>query len=225
MPPRIARAALGLCVLLAATSCVRREGRNDECRWPHEVLAPLDLSQIGQLRHLAADAQFAEELGIRHGDAFRGQESVEERARRTQECTARLVNYLSMLHSVTVEDVEQARARREIRVDIVAVFAPMAVVFGTVAFFVTGKVQQRFPSGPPFIVTTLLVSAVVAAAGVLLGELWSWLVEMIRVGNGHLSYRALRLPWTRHRTEILLAGVAIFLLTSWYRSRRPVEAP
>jgi hypothetical protein len=220
MAPRAARLTLGVCVLLAATSCVRREGRNTECQWPPEVLAPLDLSQTGQLRHLAADAQFAEELGIRHGDAFRGKESVDERGRRTQECTSRLVNYLAMLHSVSVEDVERARARRETRVDVVAVFAPMAVVFGTIAFFVAGKVQERFPSGPPFIVTTLLLSAVVAAAGVLAGELWSWLVEIARVGNGHLSYRALRLPWTRHRTEILLAGVAIFLLTSWYRSRR-----
>jgi len=215
-----AAAGAGLVLMLSATGCVRREGVNADCRWPPEAVAPLDLSESGHLRHLAGDAQFAEELGIRHGDAFRGRESVEERGRRVEECTARLMTYLSMLHSVPVEDLERARARRETRVDVVAVFAPMAVVFGTLAHAVAGRIRRRFQSGVPLIVATLIVALAVAGAGVMIGELWSWLVEIVRVGDSHLSYRAFRMPWTRHRGAIFAAGTVIFLVIAWFRSRK-----
>jgi hypothetical protein len=45
-----------------------------------------------------------------------------------------------------------------------------------------------------FLTATTFVSIVASAAGVMIGEFWSWLVEMIRVDDSHLSYRALRLP-------------------------------
>jgi hypothetical protein len=215
-----AAAGVGLILMLSANGCVRREGRNADCQWPQEAVAPLDLSGTGHVRHLAGDAQFAEELGIRHGDAFRGRESVEERGRRVEECTARLMTYLSMLHSVPLGDVERARARRETRVDVVAVFAPMAVVFGTLAYAVAGRIRRRFPSGVPRVVATLLVALAVAGAGVMIGELWSWLVEIVRVGDSHLSYRAFRLPWTRYRGAIFAAGTMIFLVMAWTRSRK-----
>src|SRR5580765_3552614 len=105
----------------ALAGCVRRDGLNADCRWPHEAVSPLDLSNAYQQRHLAGDAQLAEELGIRHGDAYRGRESVEERGRRATECTGELVALVAQLHSVRVDAVELARLHREVRVDLVAV--------------------------------------------------------------------------------------------------------
>src|SRR6185295_4070837 len=168
------RASLGVLLLISLTSltgCVRRDGRNNDCQWPAEAPAPLDLSNLAHERHLAADAQFAEELAIRHGDSFRGRESVEERGRRVEACTAQLFTWIVRLHDVTMEDVERARAWRETRVDLVTVFAPMALAFGVVAVFAAGRVRRRFPAGEMVaeIVATVLVSAVVSGAMVLLG--------------------------------------------------------
>src|SRR5580765_4056754 len=113
----------------ALAGCVRRDGLNADCRWPPEAVSPLDLSNEYQQRHLAGDAQLAEELGIRHGDAYRGRESVGERGRRSAACTSTLVAIIAQLHSVGVDAVERARLHREMRVDIVAVALPMACVF------------------------------------------------------------------------------------------------
>ena len=55
-----------------------------------------------------------------------------------------------------------------------------------------------------------VTSAVVSTAGMLVGELWSGAVEMLRVGNGHLSYRADRIPWGQHRASLFFCGVLLF---------------
>lgn len=224
------RALLAGLLALCLAGCVRRDGVNAECRWPNEMPSPLDLREPGQMRHLVADAQFAEELGIRHGDSFRGRETVEERGRRVDACTAGLVEWIVRLHDVSPDDVQRAREHREIRVDIVTVFAPMALCFGVVAWWAAARVRRRFPAGEvwPALVATLLVSIVASGAAVLVGDLWSWIVEMIRVGDGHLSYRAFRLPWSRHRLAIFAAGVVVFWGVAAWRARAArgrVEGP
>lgn len=216
------RILLSLLLALSLSACVRREGLNDTCQWPPESPAPLDVRDPAHLRHLTADAQFAEELAIRHGDSFRGRESVEERGRRVEACTTQLMAWIAILHNVTTNDVQRARERRELRVDVVAVFAPMALFFGVVAALVAGRVRRRFPleERGPAIVATLLVSVVTSGAVVLLGELWSWMVEMVRVGDSHLSYRAFRMPWGRHRLAIFVIGAVLFWAIAWWRYRR-----
>jgi hypothetical protein len=54
---------------------------------------------------------------------------------------------------------------------------------------------------------------------VLLGELWSWTVEMVRVGDAHLSYRAFRMPWVRHRPALFAIGMALCWVVVWWRYR------
>jgi hypothetical protein len=39
-------------------------------------------------------------------------------------------------------------------------------------------------------------------------------MEGIRLGTGHLGYRALRLPWSHHRFEIFVIGVVLFWLVA-----------
>ena len=48
----------------------------------------------------------------------------------------------------------------------------------------------------------------------MLGEVWIWVVEGFRVGNGHMSYRGDRLFWARHRFELFAAALLIFWLGS-----------
>jgi hypothetical protein len=220
------RACLTLLLAAAVAGCVRREGLNTDCHWPNEAPAPLDLRNVTHERHLSQDAQFAEELAIRHGDSFRGREDVAERGRRVDACTAELFTWIVRLHDVSLDDVQRARARRELRVDLVTVFAPMALFFGVVATFAAGRVRRRFPPEErwPALVATLLVSVIVSGAVVLLGELWSWVVEMVRVGDSHLSYRAFRMPWGRHRLALFAMGAVLFWMIAWWRYRRVYDS-
>jgi hypothetical protein len=211
-----------LVVLASTAACVRREGRNDNCEWPNEKIAPLDIDNPAHRRHVTVDAQFAEELGIRHGDSFRGQETIEERGRRVEACTDRLLAWIVVLHSVSPDDVQRARAARDWRVDAITVFSPMLIVFCTAAIAVMDRIRRRFSPGErtPMLVTIAAASVVLSLAALLAGELWSWLVEIVRVGDSHLSYRAFRIPWTRHRLAIFAAGVVIFWLVAWLNRRR-----
>jgi len=56
-----------LVLLLCATGCVRRDGRNSDCRWPREPA-----NHPADARHLSADAEFAEDLAIRYADTNHG---------------------------------------------------------------------------------------------------------------------------------------------------------
>jgi len=75
-------------------------------------------------------------------------------------------------------------------------------------------VWRRFPPAEgrlAGVVATVLISAVFSLAGLLLGELWSIAAETLRVSNGHLSYRADRIPWNHHLPVIFAGCIAIFL--------------
>ena len=52
---------------LSLAGCVRREGRNTECKWPGEVA-----DRGAGVPHLSADAEFAEDLAIRYADTHYG---------------------------------------------------------------------------------------------------------------------------------------------------------
>src|SRR5438309_10878216 len=56
-----------LLVFLAAVGCVRRDGRNSDCKWPTEIVR-----HAPDARHLSVDAEFAEELAIRYADTHHG---------------------------------------------------------------------------------------------------------------------------------------------------------
>jgi hypothetical protein len=66
-------------------------------------------------------------------------------------------------------------------------------------------------------------AAAVALIGVVAGEIWCDSFEMVRLGNGHLSYRETRVPWTHHRFALFLIAVFVFgVLTAveWKRIRK-----
>ena len=56
-------AAAFVLVLFCAAGCVRREGRNSDCRWPGETG-----EHPASEWHLSRDAEFAEDLAIRYAD-------------------------------------------------------------------------------------------------------------------------------------------------------------
>lgn len=64
------RFAVVLVFVLAAGGCVRRDGRNSNCRWPGETS-----NHPVSARHLSVDAEFAEDLAIRYAYIHIGRHS------------------------------------------------------------------------------------------------------------------------------------------------------
>jgi len=137
------------------------------------------------------------------------------------ECEMRLFNTIARNHGVALEDVFEARERLgDNRLDI-AVILPIVMLYWFVVVRATGWVRRRFPRDEawPALVATLFASLAISATVVLLGGLWAGTVEMLRVGNLHLSYRALRLPWRQQYSQLFIVGVVLFWLVALIRYR------
>jgi len=73
----------------------------------------------------------------------------------------------------------------------------MGVLSWLVANCVTWRVYRRFPPDErlPRLFATFSASLIVSVVGLALGVIWSGIVEMIRLSDLHLSYRAFYLPY------------------------------
>ena len=65
-----------------------------------------------------------------------------------------------------------------------------------------------------------MTSGFAGAAGFMVFAIWAATAEMVRLGDQHMSYRAGRLPWSHHKAEILLLGMALFWVMTVIRYRR-----
>jgi hypothetical protein len=120
-------------------------------------------------------------------------------------------------HGVPVEQVSSSLGQNRAYIDIAEV-VPFALLYSLVAVVAARMIWRRY-SPPeagwaPGITMALFVSAALAAGSTMLGEVWIWFAEGFRVGNGHMSYRAHRLFWARHRLELFAAAMLIFWLAA-----------
>lgn len=74
--------------------------------------------------------------------------------------------------------------------------------------------RHRKTAGHPGVVMTLVVSWLVAAGVMLLGEVWVGIVEGIRIGTEHISYRAGRLWPNHYRVEVFSGALIVFWLAA-----------
>src|SRR5437867_5059501 len=217
---------ISLPLLVWFAACTGRDRRNASCEWPQETAISLDLRNPTQQQHLSDDALLAEDLAIRYADSQRGKRSghfagdtVYDRTR--DECMAALFSTIAKNHGVTSEQVRESLVRRRTSFD-AAVILSFAVLYWFVANHLARRVCRRFPldgGWPGALVSIVGMSLAVSLIGVMLGEQWSILVEGIRVGTGHLSYRAFRIPWVQHRMQLFVAGVFLFWLAAALRYR------
>lgn len=216
-----------LLLLLSLSGCARVDQRNSNCEWSSGTPASFDLRNPSQQRQLSQDAQLAEDLAIRYADTHNGIhsghfEGEAEYARARDQCMSALFGTIANAHGVTEGQVRASLLQRSAYLDL-AVILSFALFFCLAATSITGRLWRRFPPQEEWIagtVATLLASVVVSAIGVDLGEVWSGIVENIRVGNGHLSYRADRIPWTHHRLGLFIGGVILFWLIAAVQRRR-----
>ena len=219
--------------------CVDRHRGNRACEWTADSSFPIETGNPVHREHLVADAQLAEELAIRYADTqyarrfggAPGHGGLLEGGRVRDDCLNRLAVAIEQHHGVTAQQVEIARTGRNPIFDsvVLLLFLPIYVVFAGPA---CRLVENVIPAEAR--VGRLLAfggaSVVVSALGLLAFQLWSAVMEGMRVGNpdGHMSsYRLARQPyWTdRNVTLLFVGGMFLFwLVAAWSRrSRGPVE--
>jgi hypothetical protein len=223
---------LSLLALGGLIGCARHAQPNSDCEWPHEIASgPLNLSQQSQLHHLSDDAEFAEDLGIRYADMRRGPhsghfEGMPKYGRTRDQCITALFKVIGSSHGVSEEQVRRSLGHRRTSIDL-AVMVSFVLLFGFGASLVTRRVVRSYPAEDGWtapVVMTALVAIAGSVFGVLDGELWSLMLEDLRVGSGHLSYRVERIPWTQHRIGLFLGGAVLIVLISGFQYyRAPVR--
>jgi hypothetical protein len=209
-------------VLFCAAGCVRRDGRNSDCRWPGE-----SIQYSASNWHLSRDAEFAEDLAIRYADVHHGLRtpyyvSGEDYNAARNSCMATLFAEVARQHDVPIELVYKSLGRNRVSIDAAEVL-PFALLYCFLIAVVTHVILRRYPPADGWTSSTimlLLLSVGFAAGGIMIGEVWSWFLEGYRVGNTHMSYRAQRLIWSRHPGTLFSGAVVLFWLVAIEVARR-----
>jgi hypothetical protein len=165
---------------------------------------------------LLRDVELAEELSIRFGDERWSPGPARQRGR-DEQCLAPLFQHIANLHSLPMQNLLSARERIGHRGMNLAVNVPVGLVVALLAAFLAQWIDRRFPvSEEPLAVVGATIVSAPLIGGVTLGfgRVWEAVFETIRLGNGHLSYRGLRLPWTQHGIEFAAIATAVFVVVS-----------
>src|SRR5215471_17831378 len=109
------RLVIVMVFVLGAGGCVRRDGRNSDCRWPGETS-----NHPVSARHLSADAEFVEDLAIRYADTHFGLHSPtpsESYPAERDQCMERLFEEIAKEHGVPVAQVSASLGRNRTYID------------------------------------------------------------------------------------------------------------
>lgn len=118
-------------------------------------------------------------------------------------------------HGVPVALVSGALGRNRAALDL-AVNSPFVLLYCLAARGIARFMWRKYPREEhgwiPAATMALFLSLALAAAGTMLGEVWSGIVESLRLRNGHMSYRLERLWWAQHRAELFTGAIVGFWL-------------
>lgn len=198
-----------------SSGCILRPGMNSDCVWPSEKRRTLNLQEPADREHLVLDAELIEELV----DRYRFHPAAEQRA-----CEDRLRAAVAAIHSVQAMDMASASADVSNRGLDLPVRLPVGGLFILSVAFVVRRVERRF-TGEALPLALGLIAASILLPGLFLwiGEFWTSVLQMIRVGSHHVGGRVDRLPWLQHQPQSFVVGVGLFwviALVRWARGRR-----
>jgi hypothetical protein len=202
-----------LVLLLAASACRVPAGMNNDCDWPSN--APK--------RTLVENVRTAEELAIRYADGRYDSKGAHGRFR--SECEAKLFTLLANAHQVSVTDVSAAREQLARNSFDAPVHVPLVAFYLAAVLLASRRIRHRFPSdeGVAITVTSVFVGVGIGVVMVVLGHLWDGIIEMLRVGNTHMSYRAERLGFREHTAKVFGVALVLFwcaVLAAYYAPPR-----
>ena len=214
-----------LVVLLTVPGCIDRARVNARCEWNPEAADALALSDPQMEEHLDRDVELATELAVRYADAvhkqrvgYEGHGGLIEGGDLRNRCMAMLLSAIAMTHDVSLGHVVavRTRSRRPIAWD-ATVIVLFALVYICISWVIARLISRRFSADErwPALAALVIASLCISAGGLLLFDLWAVALEMVRVGNDHLSgYRASWNPWDDHLAELYVAGIFLFLMTA-----------
>jgi len=208
-----------LITTIVLAGCVRPGDHpiSSNCVWNEDNSPSLDLTRISDRRHLRFDAVTAEDMAIRWADQHFGH--LPEYGQRRAECMETLFQGVAQHHGVDVAIVRQYSLERDVVAD-AAVVLSFGVLFVLAAYILTGRIRRQFPPGEPgFWIMTLTMAVGVSLVGVLVGSLWSIVIETFRLNSVHLSYRMNRIPFRQHWAMLFVCCFFVFALVALLRSR------
>ena len=194
-------------------------GQARRCEIPAEPPRPLHLDRFADRAHLRADSATAESWAIAYADVSPlRQQGAGPYADVRDQCMAMLFARISQSHGIDVSTVREYAQQRDIIFD-AAVLLAFAFAYVVIAYQLVGAVTRRFPGDERFalVAAVITVSVMTVFAAVLVGDNWSIGAEVLRVGNGHLSYRTERLPWRQFRPAIIATALGVFWLVAVVR--------
>jgi predicted PurR-regulated permease PerM len=95
-----------------------------------------------------------------------------------------------------------------------AVHIPLATVFPLVVFATVRRLRRRFTRDEKLAtaVTALFLALLIGVSVVMVGNFWEGMVNMVRLGTTHMSYRAARIGWREHTPLVFITSALLFLL-------------
>jgi hypothetical protein len=223
---RTARPVLAVALMfLTAVILSRRlppppaNGQARRCEIPTEPPRPLHLDRLVDRAHLRAEAATAESWAIAYSDVSpHRQQGSGPYAEVRDHCMATLFARISQSHAVDVGTVREYARQRDIVFD-VAVLLVFALAYVVIAYQLAGVVMRRFSGDErcALAFAVIIVSVMALFVAVVVGDSWSIGAEVLRVGNGHLSYRTERLPWRQYRLGITATSLGVFWLVAAVR--------
>ena len=194
-------------------------GQARRCEIPPEPPRPLHLDRFADRGHLRAEAATAESWAIAYADVSPlRQQGAGPYADVRDQCMAMLFVRISQSHAIDVGTVRDYAQQRDIIFDAVVLLV-FAFVYVIIAYQLVGAVTHRFCGDERFalVAAVIIVSVMTVFVAVLVGDSWSIGAEVLRVGNGHLSYRTERLPWRQYRPAIIATALGVFWLVAAVR--------
>jgi RsiW-degrading membrane proteinase PrsW (M82 family) len=212
-----------LIAVLLLSGCLDSSRLNTSCTWTGDSnSAALDLGVAADRRHLANDARIAGENATRYRDSVKVHFGFERAARLDVECLDRLSTTIAAQHRVSRADIDAAAAMRDVPLDVVLVYLPVAAVF----FLVSMRLSRRFFRTQPdpderwmWALGVIWTGVVASLGATAVAYFLSWNVDTLRLRDFHMSFRAAYLPIGRHPSLAFLAACAVFALASAYEYR------
>jgi hypothetical protein len=193
---------------------------NEKCAWPAAAEDAAQWTLVSQVR-------IAEELAMRYADANFDSKSRHGQLR--SHCETKLFTLIAQRFGVFIPEVEQARRELDARVWDPPVHLPLVAFYFAAVLLLARHVRRRFARDEifPAGVATLFASLSIAIVFQVLGHLWDGLIEMIRLGSTHMSYRAERLGWRAYGEEVFVMSMLLFwcaVLFLYWTSSHPQAA-
>src|SRR3954471_8119926 len=178
-------------VVALAGGCIDQARVNDTCKWSDSVTRRLDLARSADREHLRQDAEVANELMVRIGDAHVRHRPDLQRPYRDA-CIAALVDSVMTRHAVTRAQIHAAERARVWWADVLAVFVPIGLLAAFAMDAIVRRVCRAFEADDRAIATVSVAVLIPVVAGLALAvaNFWAFAVEGWRLGDGHVSNRA-----------------------------------